>query len=304
MKMIFLFTLLFFITTSHKSFADDAGIVVKMKDKQLVAKITSDLVSLDSKYYYVVDSKNKKVAWLEIEKIQKQMALFKVLKGKADPGQKVTTLYSSNKKVSVKRFLRRSPWGAEYQLSMGSITSSPSTIKNSSTGNSFWARYVIPINKNAEVTLWGGLKISSAKITYADGTATTASDLSPLFSGRLNLILNSDWQAYLFSTFDRCFVNRVQSTTDASQAFIYKSANGLGAETRLKYGITARSDFALVLPNHSATNSIKSGFELAIGAEYDWQNIQFGYRGVYQKITTDTDSDSGMIHTLMIGYNF
>ena len=72
MKMIFLFTLLFFITTSNKSFADDAGVVVKMKGKKLAAKITSDLVSLDSKYYYVVDGNNKTVAWVEIEKIQNE----------------------------------------------------------------------------------------------------------------------------------------------------------------------------------------------------------------------------------------
>ena len=292
------------IINPQNLFADDAGIVVKMKGKELVAKITSELVSLDSKYYYVVDSKNKPVAWLEIEKIQNQMGLFKVLKGKADPGQKLTTLKYTGKKTSVKRFLRRSLWGAEYQLSMGSITSSTSTIKNSITGNSFWARYVIPINKNAEVIVWGGLKISSAKITYADGTVITASDLSPLVAGRLNLILSSDWQAYIFSTFDRYFVTRVQTSTDASQAFLYKSANGIGAETRFKNGITARGDFAIVLPNKSTTNSIKSGIELAIGAEYEWQNIQFGYRGVYQKITTDTDSDSGIINTLMIGYTF
>ena len=80
MKFVFLFNLIFLFINSAKIYAEDAGIVVKMKGKELVAKIISDQVSLDSKYYYVVDSKNKKVAWLEITKIQNTMGLFKVLK--------------------------------------------------------------------------------------------------------------------------------------------------------------------------------------------------------------------------------
>ena len=304
MRKIFLFTILLSIITSVKSFADDVGVVFELKPNELTAKITDEKLIQQSQYFFVVDSKNKKVGWLKINKIEDQVAYFKILKGKADPGQTIINYKLPGSKMSLNRFLRHSPWGAEYNLSLGGITSSTSTIKTSILANSFWARYVFPIKDSTEIMLLGGFKLSQDKVTYADGTITSINDLAGVFSGRVNYILNSEWHAYAFSTFDRYFVTRVQSVAKAPQAFIYKSSTGVGAERYLPHGITARSDIALVLPNHSATNSIKSGFELAIGAEYEWKNIQFGYRGLYQKIKTDTDSDSGLINTLSLGYNF
>ena len=300
-KYCFILLIILFLTSYSR--AEDFGSVVKVRGKFLAAAILQEPNDINLKNYIVVDQ-HTIVALIKLIKIKNKMALFEITKGDAKKGQRILLSKNNKKTLISKKMLNNSPWGVEYQYAFGVYDSSLTAMKTSAVGHSFLARYLYGINPKYRLTLWGGLKLTQAKVTYDTNTTESASDIAPVVSARLSLLLSSDWSAYIFSSFDRYSVANLLSASDASHSFIYKSSNGVGAEKRWSHEITTNADLALVLPSKSVTNGLKSGFEFGFSGVYDWRALQFSYRGVYQHISTETGIDSGFFHTLIIGYGF
>ena len=302
-KLKYYFTIFITLFLIDHSYAEDFGSVIKVRGKFLAAAFLQEPSDINLKNYIVVD-KHTIVALIKLIKIKNKIALFEITKGDAKKGQRILLSKNNKKTLISKKMLNNSPWGVEYQYTFGAYDSSLAAMKTSTIGHSFLARYLYGINPKYRLTLWGGIKVTQVKVTYDSSTTDSASDIAPLISARLSLFLNSDWSAYVFSSLDRYSVAKLLSTSDASHSFIYKSSNGIGAEKRWSHEITTNTDLALVFPNKSVTNSLKSGFEFGFSGVYDWRNIQFSYRGVYQHISTETGIDSGFFNTLIIGYGF
>ena len=303
MKVMKMIALIFFIFESNFIYADEIGNILKIKGSEAVVNLKTDEEIDNAKIFYILNDENKDNAELKIVKIVKKMALFKIIKGQVHIGSTVTTNSPLQKIKSLKNSYKHK-WASDYQLSLGTLKSNTSMIKNSLMSHKINFNYSLLVNQDYEFLLGAGIQMSSLQTTYADKTQDSSSEIAPVLQSEIFYKLYPDWRTSLLINSNRYSVTKVSSDTSATQSFIFQNSIGLGIEWSFAEDFKLKNEETIVLPNKSNINSIKSGFKIKLNVDYQWNQFTLGLSGQYQNIKTQLDNDTGIINTLIIGYNF